>query len=93
MTGDFKEVYVKRKDCLWGTHPKTQRPVSARRVLQAWPVWHEEYTLYFRDITTISLSTTSWHLTRALPMTEQQRHLPSVSMETESYADIAVSLQ
>ena len=29
------------------------------------------------------LSTTNWHLPRALPMTEQQRRLPSASMETE----------
>ena len=29
------------------------------------------------------LSATNWHLPRALPMTEQQRHLPSASMELE----------
>ena len=27
------------------------------------------------------VSTTNWHLPRALPMSEQQRHLPSASME------------
>ena len=39
------------------------------------------------------LSTTNWHLPRALPTTEQQRHLPSASMETEPHAAIAVDLQ
>ena len=36
------------------------------------------------------LSTTNWHLPRALPMTEQQRHLPSASMENEPHAAMAV---
>ena len=39
------------------------------------------------------MSTTNWHLPRALPMTEQQRHLPSASMETEPHSAIAVDLQ
>ena len=39
------------------------------------------------------LSTTNWHLPRALPTTEQQRHLPSASMETEPHAAIAADLQ
>ena len=39
------------------------------------------------------LSTTNWQLPRALPTTEQQRHLPSASMETEPHAAIAVDLQ
>ena len=39
------------------------------------------------------VSTTNWHLPRALPVTEQQRHLPSASMETEPHAAIAVDLQ
>ena len=39
------------------------------------------------------VSTTNWHLPRALWMTEQQRHLPSASMETEPHAAIAVALQ
>ena len=30
------------------------------------------------------LSTTNWHLPRALPTTKQQRHLPSASLETRS---------
>ena len=34
------------------------------------------------------MSTTNWHLPRALPMTEQQRHLPSTSMEIEPRAAI-----
>ena len=32
-------------------------------------------------------------LTRTLPMTEQQRHLPSASTEIEHHAAIAVDLQ
>ena len=39
------------------------------------------------------LSTTNWHLPRASPTTEQQRHLPSASMEIEPWAAIAVDLQ
>ena len=39
------------------------------------------------------LSTTNWHLPRVLPMTEQQRCLPSASMETELHATIAADLQ
>ena len=41
----------------------------------------------------ISLSTTNWHLPRALPMTEQQMHLPSASVEIEPHAAVAVDLQ
>ena len=41
----------------------------------------------------LNVSTTNWHLPRALPRTEQQRHLPSASMEIEPYAAIAVDLQ
>ena len=40
-----------------------------------------------------SISTTNWHLPRALPMTEEQRHLPSASMEIEPHAAITVDLQ
>ena len=40
-----------------------------------------------------AISTTNWHLTRALQTTEQQRHLPSASMETEAHAAIAADLQ
>ena len=39
------------------------------------------------------VSTTNWHLPRALPTTEQQRHLPSAHMETETHGAIAVELQ
>ena len=39
------------------------------------------------------MSATNWHLSRALPTTEQQRHLPSVSMEIEPHAAIAFDLQ
>ena len=38
------------------------------------------------------VSTTNWHLPRALPTTEQ-RHLPSASTESEPCAAIAVDLQ
>ena len=41
----------------------------------------------------LSMWITNWHLPRALPMTEQQRHLPSASMETDPHAGIAVDLQ
>ena len=39
------------------------------------------------------MSTTNWHLPRALPTTEQQRHLPSASTEIEAHAAIGVDLQ
>ena len=39
------------------------------------------------------MSTTNWHLPRALPTTEQQRHLPSASMEIEAHAALSVDLQ
>ena len=39
------------------------------------------------------MSTTNWHLTRALPKTEQRGHLPSVSVEIEPCAAAAVDLQ
>ena len=39
------------------------------------------------------LSTTNWHLPRALPVTEQQRRLPSASVEIEPHDAIAVDLQ
>ena len=38
------------------------------------------------------MSTTNWHLTRALPMTEQQGRLPSVSAELEPCAAAPVAL-
>ena len=38
------------------------------------------------------LSTTNWHLPRALPTREQQRHLPSASTEIEPHAARAVDL-
>ena len=38
------------------------------------------------------MSTTNWHLPRALPTVEQQRHLPSTSTEIEPHAAIAVDL-
>ena len=41
----------------------------------------------------LNVSTTNWHLPRALPTTEQQRYLPSASRETELRAAIAVDLQ
>ena len=40
-----------------------------------------------------AVSTTNWHLPRALPMTEEQRHLPHASTEIESHAAIAIDLQ
>ena len=39
------------------------------------------------------LSTTNWHLSRALPLSEQQRHLPSASKKTEPHAAAAADLQ
>ena len=45
----------------------------------------------FLEIST--LSTANWHLPRALPMTEQQRHLPPASTEIEPHAALAVDLQ
>ena len=40
-----------------------------------------------------AMSTANWHLPDALPTTEQQRHLPSVSMEIEDHAAAAIDLQ
>ena len=40
-----------------------------------------------------AMSTTNWHLPRAVPMTEQQSHLPSASTEIEPHVAIAVDLQ
>ena len=39
------------------------------------------------------LSTTNWHLPRTLPMTEQQGHLPSASVEIETCVAAATDLQ
>ena len=39
------------------------------------------------------VSTSNWLLPRALPMPEQQRHLPSASVENELHAAVAVDLQ
>ena len=51
----------------------------------------------FKNISTslvfLFISIIVWHLPRALPMTEQQRHLPSASMEFEPYAALAVDLK
>ena len=41
----------------------------------------------------MAVSTTNWRLPTASPRSEQQRHLPSASMETEPHAAIAVDLQ
>ena len=55
---------------------------------------------WLRDETQVSciigsknVSTTNCHLPRALPMTKQQRHLPSASTEIEPHAAIAVDFQ
>ena len=42
---------------------------------------------------TMLLSTINWHLPRALPTTEQQRHLSTASTETEPHVAVAVDLQ
>ena len=49
--------------------------------------------IWTQDSLTSQLSTTNWHLPRALPMSDQQRHLPSASKEVEPHAAIAVDLQ
>ena len=41
----------------------------------------------------LNVSTTNWHLPRALPRTEHQGHLPSDPMETDPHVAIAVDLQ
>ena len=41
----------------------------------------------------VRLSTTNWHLPRALPVSEQQGHQPSASAEIEPRASAAVDLQ
>ena len=45
------------------------------------------------DTQVTPLRTTNWHLPRALPVTEQQMHLTSASMETEPHVAIAVVFQ
>ena len=64
-----------------------------------WP-WSTEWsraklTILLREHTGHSkrLSTTKWHWPRALPVTEQQRRLPSASTESEPHDPIAVALQ
>ena len=59
--------------------PYPSRPVQAS---------HDSKQAFF-----FNLSATNWHLPRALPMTEQQRHLPSASMKIEHHAPKAVELQ
>ena len=45
------------------------------------------------DSSCLEMSTTNWHLPRALTMSEQQRHLSSAAMEFEPSAAIAVDFQ
>ena len=55
---------------------------------------HKESDMTEQLILSLSLmSTTNWHLPRALPMAEKRRHLPSASLETEPRAAAAVDLQ
>ena len=48
---------------------------------------------FLQWIICIILLTTNWHLPRALPRTEQQRHLPSASREIEPPAAVAADFQ
>ena len=48
---------------------------------------------FLQWILCIILLTTNWHLPRALPRTEQQRHLPSASREIEPPAAVAADFQ
>ena len=41
----------------------------------------------------VVMSTTNWHMPKALPATEQQVHLPSASVETEPCAAAADDLE
>ena len=41
----------------------------------------------------VVMSTTNWHMPKALLAAEQQGHLPSASMETERCAAAAIDLQ
>ena len=45
------------------------------------------------DSSCLEMSTTNWHLPRALPTAGKQRRLPSASLETEPRAAAAVDLQ
>ena len=55
--------------------------------------WKHDFKTYSLSCKTLQLSTTNWHLPRALPKTVQKRHLPSASTETETHATIAVDIQ
>ena len=41
----------------------------------------------------MKMSATSWHLPRALPVTEQQRHICHAGAEVEPPAALAIDLQ
>ena len=51
----------------------------------------ENFSMSFL-LSAFEVSTTNWHLPRALPVTEQKRHLPSASLETEHHAAAAADL-
>ena len=58
------------------------------------PWGHKESDMTEQLILSLSfMSTTNWHLPRALPMAGKQRCLPSASLETEPRAAAAVDLQ
>ena len=52
-----------------------------------------QYSLCCQLQVSAYLSTTNWHWPKALPLTEQQGHLPSASAEIEPCATAAVDLQ
>ena len=74
---------------------------SERQILWKNPVdrgisnfnWKHDFKTHSLFCKTLQLSTTDWHLPRALPKAEQKRHLPSASTETEHHATIAADVQ
>ena len=56
--------------------------------------WHFLSNRSFKALTSsFILSTTNWHLPRALPTNEEEKHLPSASTEIEPHAAVAADLQ
>ena len=85
------------KESFWET---TKPSYCGREVFRISPLVKKEMTLGYpatgeerAKSIMMTVSTTNWHLPRALPVTEQQRRLPPASTEIEPHAAIAVDLQ
>ena len=65
--------------CVYGTWNGAE--LSGPSVFFSFPSLFLDNQLGLSKIQGCVLSTTNWHLPRALPITEQQGHLPSASMQ------------